>query len=211
MHPSILYVNIHTHTHTNGQHRGPSSPHMLVFGLWEGAEVPWKNPGRHRKNIQPPRKKVQPVCREPTVPVTALLCHPESIDLCLFHPFCKEHHNSTNICPSPLLSWIPNLWQPHQLPPEDRSLLAYNHWEYLTSQFQFLVLDSSSYSIWHFVFSRAFLKNSFFKITAALFLFPSKFCIIIFFYLSTFILLNFVNPPFQSLKSFLSVLDSSLS
>lgn len=63
MHPSILCMNIHTHTHadthtrTNGQHRGPSSPHMLVFGLWEGAEVPGKNPGTHRKNIQPPQKK----------------------------------------------------------------------------------------------------------------------------------------------------------
>lgn len=134
---------------------------MLVFRLWEGAEVPGKNPGTHRKNIQPPqKKKVQPVCREATVPVTALLCHPQSIDFSLFHPFCKEHHHSTNICPSPLLSWLPNRWQHHQLPPEDRSLPAYNHWEYLTSQLQFLVLDSSSYLT--LCIFRAFLKKKLF-------------------------------------------------
>lgn len=49
--------NIFTQTHTYGQFRMSTLPHMLAFGMLEQAKEPGENLQRHRKNLQTPYRK----------------------------------------------------------------------------------------------------------------------------------------------------------
>lgn len=63
--PQERQTTIHTGTHTYGQPGVPNSPHVPVFGLWEGGAVPGENPRRHKETCKPHADRPQALGFEP--------------------------------------------------------------------------------------------------------------------------------------------------